>query len=124
MWGTWWVWDARLTSMLILCIFYATYIGISNAFPRKSDGSKPAAVLAIIGLINLPIIKFSVDWWNTLHQPASIFKIDGPSINESMLIPLTIMLFAFLFISSYVIIMNIKTNLVIKKYHSEKIKLD
>ena len=124
MWGTWWVWDARLTSMLILCIFYATYIGISNAFPRKSDGSKPAAVLAIIGLINLPIIKFSVDWWNTLHQPASIFKIDGPSIDDSMLIPLTIMLFAFLFISSYVIIMNIKTNLVIKKYHSEKIKLD
>ena len=62
MWGTWWVWDARLTSMLILCIFYFAYIGISNAFPRKIDGSKPAAILAIVGMINLPIIKFSVDW--------------------------------------------------------------
>ncbi len=123
MWGTWWVWDARLTSMLILSIFYASYIGISNAFPRKTDGSKPAAVLAIIGLINLPIIKFSVDWWNTLHQPASILKFGGPTINEDMLLPLTIMIIAFVFMSSYIILINIKTNLVIKKYYSEKIKL-
>ena len=72
MWGTWWVWDARLTSMLILFFFYLGYMLLSNAFERKIDGSKSASVLAIIGLINLPIIKFSVDWWHTLHQPSSI----------------------------------------------------
>ena len=99
MWGTWWVWDARLTSMLILCIFYFAYIGISNAFPRKIDGSKPAAILAIVGMVNLPIIKFSVDWWNTLHQPASISKLSAPTIDVSMLIPLFIMTAAcFLFL--------------------------
>ncbi len=123
MWGTWWVWDARLTSMLILCIFYVSYIGISNAFTRDIDGSKPASVLAIIGLINLPIIKFSVDWWNTLHQPASILKFDGPSISNEMLVPLAIMIIAFLFMSLFIILMNIKTNLVIKKYNSEIIKM-
>ena len=123
MWGTWWVWDARLTSMLILCIFYFAYIGISNAFPRKIDGSKPAAILAIVGMINLPIIKFSVDWWNTLHQPASIIRFDGPSINQEMLIPLVIMLLGFLFMSIFVILKNIKTNLILKKYQSELIKI-
>ena len=123
MWGTWWVWDARLTSMLILCIFYFAYIGISNAFPRKIDGSKPAAILAIVGMINLPIIKFSVDWWNTLHQPASIIRFDGPSINQEMLIPLVIMLLGFLFMSIFVILINIKTNLIFKKYQSELIKI-
>ena len=123
MWGTWWVWDARLTSMLILCIFYAAYIGISNAFPRKIDGARPAAILSIVGMINLPIIKFSVDWWNTLHQPASILRFDGPSINEHMLLPLIIMLIGFLFVSVYIILINIKTNLILKKYQSEIIKL-
>jgi heme exporter protein C len=123
MWGTWWVWDARLTSMLILCIFYFAYIGISNAFPRKIDGSKPAAILAIVGMVNLPIIKFSVDWWNTLHQPASIIRFDGPSINQEMLLPLIIMLLGFLFMSIFIILINIKTNLIYKKYQSEILKL-
>ena len=123
MWGTWWVWDARLTSMLILCIFYFAYIGISNAFPRKIDGSKPAAILAIVGMVNLPIIKFSVDWWNTLHQPASIIRFDGPSINQEMLLPLVIMLLGFLFMSIFIILINIKTNLIYKKYQSEILKL-
>ena len=123
MWGTWWVWDARLTSMLILCIFYFAYIGISNAFPRKIDGSKPAAILALVGMVNLPIIKFSVDWWNTLHQPASILRFDGPSINQEMLIPLVIMLLGFLFMSIFIILINIKTNLIYKKYQSEILKL-
>ena len=123
MWGTWWVWDARLTSMLILCIFYFAYIGISNAFPRKIDGSKPAAIVAIVGMINLPIIKFSVDWWNTLHQPASIIRFDGPSINQEMLLPLVIMLLGILFMSIFIILINIKTNLIYKKYQSEIIKI-
>ena len=97
MWGTWWVWDARLTSMLVLFFFYLGYILLSNAFERKIDGSKTASVLAIVGLINLPIVKFSVDWWHTLHQPASIIKIGGPSIDDKMLLPLILMIFALSF---------------------------
>ena len=113
--GTWWVWDARLTSMLVLFFFYLGYIILSNAFERKIDGSKSASVLAIIGLINLPIIKFSVDWWHTLHQPSSILKFDGPSINEQMLLPLILMFFGFSIFSLYLIILNVKTKLIEKK---------
>jgi len=113
--GTWWVWDARLTSMLVLFFFYLGYIILSNAFERKIDGSKSASVLALIGLINLPIIKFSVDWWHTLHQPSSILKFDGPSIDEQMLLPLILMFFGFSIFSLYLIIVNIKTKLIQKK---------
>ena len=115
MWGTWWVWDARLTSMLVLFFFYLGYMLLSNAFERKIDGSKTASVLAIVGLINLPIVKFSVDWWHTLHQPASIIKIGGPSIDDKMLLPLIIMIFALSFFSLYMIILNVKTKLIEKK---------
>ena len=115
MWGTWWVWDARLTSMLVLFFFYLSYILLSNAFERKIDGSKTASVLAIVGLINLPIVKFSVDWWHTLHQPASIIKIGGPSIDDKMLLPLILMIFALSFFSLYLIVLNVKTKLIEKK---------
>ena len=115
MWGTWWVWDARLTSMLVLFFFYLGYILLSNAFERKIDGSKTASVLAIVGLINLPIVKFSVDWWHTLHQPASIIKIGGPSIDDKMLLPLILMFFALSFFSLYLIILNVITKLIEKK---------
>ena len=115
MWGTWWVWDARLTSMLVLFFFYLGYILLSNAFERKIDGSKTASVLAIVGLINLPIVKFSVDWWHTLHQPASIIKIGGPSIDDKMLLPLILMSFALSFFSLYLIVLNVKTKLIEKK---------
>ena len=115
MWGTWWVWDARLTSMLVLFFFYLGYILLSNAFERKIDGSKTASVLAIVGLINLPIVKFSVDWWHTLHQPASIIKIGGPSIDDKMLLPLIFMIFALSFFSLYMVILNVKTKLIEKK---------
>ena len=115
MWGTWWVWDARLTSMLILFFFYLGFILLSNAFERKIDGSKTASVLAIIGLINLPIIKFSVDWWHTLHQPSSILRMDGPSIDREMLFPLALMMVGFSLFSLYLIIINVKTMLMEKK---------
>ena len=115
MWGTWWVWDARLTSMLILFFFYLGFILLSNAFERKIDGSKTASVLAIIGLINLPIIKFSVDWWHTLHQPSSILRMDGPSIDKEMLFPLALMMVGFSLFSLYLIIINVKTMLMEKK---------
>ena len=115
MWGTWLVWDAILTSMLVLFFLYLGYILLSNAFERKIDGSKSASVLAIIGVINLPIIKFSVDWWHTLHQPSSILRFDGPSIDNQMLIPLILMITGFSVFSLYIITINVKTKLIEKK---------
>ncbi len=94
-WGVWWVWDARLTSMLILFFFYISHFLLSTGFNKSERGERPAAILALIGCINLPIIKFSVDWWSTLHQPASIFRSEGIAIDISMLIPLIIMFIAF-----------------------------
>jgi heme exporter protein C len=124
MWGTWWVWDARLTSMLILFFFYLGYILLSNAFERKIDGSKSASVLAIVGIINLPIIKFSVDWWHTLHQPSSILRMDGPSIDKEMLLPLTLMMVGFSLFSLFLIIINVKTKLLEKKCEALILKLN
>ena len=97
MWGTWWVWDARLTSVLILFFLYLGYIALSNAFDDPTRGGRAAAVLALVGVVNVPIIKFSVDWWNTLHQPASLTRLDAPAIHASMLIPLLLMAFGFTF---------------------------
>jgi len=95
MWGAYWVWDARLTSFLLLFFLYLGHIALSHAFDDRQRGRRSAAVLAIVGAINLPIIKFSVDWWNTLHQPASIMRLDGPSVDPAMLWPLVIMALAF-----------------------------
>ena len=95
MWGTWWVWDARLTSVLILLFLYLGYIALINAFDESERGGKAASLLALVGAINLPIIKYSVDWWNTLHQPASVFRLDGPAIHSDMLWPLIVMAIAF-----------------------------
>jgi heme exporter protein C len=88
-WGTWWVWDGRLTSMLVLFFLYLGVIALARAFDEPSRGARAAAVLAIFGLINLPIVKFSVEWWNTLHQPASI-TLQGSSIDAAMLYPLLV----------------------------------
>ena len=91
MWGTWWVWDARLTSVLVLFFLYLGHIALTHAFDDQSRGNRAAAVLALVGFINVPIIKFSVDWWSTLHQPASVMRLDGPTIDPSMLWPLLVM---------------------------------
>jgi heme exporter protein C len=96
MWGTWWVWDARLTSVLLLFFLYLGYMALVNAFEDEARGARAAAILAIVGAINLPVIKFSVDWWNTLHQPASVTRLDAPAIHPAMLTPLLIMAGAFL----------------------------
>jgi len=96
MWGTWWVWDARLTSVLLLFFLYLGYMALANAFEDEGRGTRAAAILAIVGAINLPVIKFSVDWWNTLHQPASVTRLDAPAIHPAMLTPLLIMAAAFL----------------------------
>lgn len=88
MWGTYWVWDARLTSVLVLLLLYLGLIALRAAVDDPSRAGRAAAVLTLVGAINLPIVKFSVDWWNTLHQPASVFRMDGPTIDPSMLWPL------------------------------------
>jgi heme exporter protein C len=91
MWGTWWVWDARLTSVLVLFFLYLGYIALVNAFDDPERGARAGSVLALVGVVDLPIIKFSVNWWNTLHQPASILRMGGPTIDPSMLVPLLVM---------------------------------
>lgn len=95
MWGAWWVWDARLTSMLVLFLLYLGYLALRAAIEDEKLAARSGAILAMAGLLNLPIIKFSVDWWNTLHQPASVFRFDGPTIHASKLWPLSVMALAF-----------------------------
>lgn len=94
-WGTYWVWDARLTSELVLLFLFLGYIALAEAFDDRRSGARAAAVLALVGVVNLPIIHFSVEWWNTLHQGASVLKFSRPSIDARMLIPLVIMFAAF-----------------------------
>ncbi|WP_421725949.1 heme ABC transporter permease [Bauldia sp.] len=90
-WGTYWIWDARLTSVLILFLIYLGLIALWRAVEDPSKAARAVSILTLVGTVNLPIIKFSVDWWNTLHQPASVFRLDGPTIHPSMLWPLLIM---------------------------------
>ena len=95
MWGTYWVWDARLTSVLILFLMYLGLIALWNTVEDPSRAARAAAILTLIGALNLPIIKFSVDWWNTLHQPASVMRLGGPTIHPAILTPLLVMTVAF-----------------------------
>jgi heme exporter protein C len=105
MWGTWWVWDARLTSVFVLFLIYLGLIALWQTIEEFGLAARAAAILTLVGVINLPIIKFSVDWWNTLHQPASVFRLGGPTIAASMLWPLLVMAvgFTFLFITLHII---------------------
>ncbi|MDX1711019.1 MAG: heme ABC transporter permease [Rhodovibrionaceae bacterium] len=110
-WGTWWVWDARLTSMLILFFLYLGYIALVNAFEDPERGRKSAAILALVGFINVPIIKYSVDWWNTLHQPASISRIGTPAIHSSMLWPLLLMAVGFMTFYAILLILRVRSEI-------------
>ena len=96
MWGTYWVWDARLTSLLVLFLLYLGLIALWQSIEEPGRAGRAAAILALVGAVNIPIIKFSVDWWNTLHQPASVFRTDGPTIDPSLLTPLFVMGAGFL----------------------------
>ncbi len=111
MWGTWWVWDARLTSVVVLLFLYLGYIALLHAFDEQETGERAATVLALIGAVNLPVIKFSVDWWNTLHQPASILRFGGPSIDPAMLLPLMLMAGGFTLLFAYLVIIRMQTEL-------------
>lgn len=95
MWGAWWVWDARLTSVLVLLLFYVGYMALRASIDDEQKAGRAAAVLALVGLINLPIVKFSVDWWNTLHQPASLLRAGGTSLDPAYLTPLLTMMAAY-----------------------------
>ena len=97
MWGAWWVWDARLTSVLVLFLLFVGYMALRSALDDEAKAARAAAILALVGLINLPIVKFSVDWWNSLHQGESIFRPGGPTIAPVFLIPLALMSFGYLF---------------------------
>ena len=111
-WGTWWAWDARITSMLILALFYLMYILAWRIYEDKNQVNKITSLIAIIGLINVPIIKFSVDWWATLHQPASVNLLSETTIHPSMLIPLIIMTAAFALFSLLIFLMKYNTELI------------
>ena len=121
-WGTWWAWDARITSMIVLCIFYILLILSHKLIEQEDKANKVSNIIAIIGLINVPIIKYSVDWWNTLHQPASI-KLDGTStIHSSMLLPLMLMLLVLLLYCALILLMKYKTEIIrIKKKNIKRI---
>jgi heme exporter protein C len=108
MWGTWWVWDARLTSMFVLFLLYIGYMAIWQAIDEPHRAAMIARIVALVGFVNIPIVKFSVDWWNSLHQPASVFRMGGPTIAASMLWPLLVMglAYSFLFLALHLTAMR------------------
>ena len=119
-WGVWWVWDARLTSMLILFCFYLAYILTWKFVNDFEKANKISSIIAIIGLLNLPVIKYSVNWWNTLHQPSSITLTSAPTIHYKMLIPLIIMLLGFVIFSLIIFLMKYKTEIMKFKLNKKK----
>ena len=121
-WGIWWVWDARLTSMFILLCFYIAYILSWKLIYNFEKANKVSSIISIIGLYNLPIIKYSVDWWNTLHQPSSITLTSAPTIHHTMLIPLIIMMFGFTIYSLIIFLMRYKIEIIKFKLKKKNIK--
>lgn len=115
MWGTWWVWDARLTSVLILFFLYVGYIALSDNYGHQERGKKICAVMALVGFVNIPIIRFSVEWWNTLHQPASLIRAGGVAIDGSMLVPLLSMGLGFTLLYIVLLMVRVKTALLEQK---------
>lgn len=115
MWGTWWVWDARLTSVLILLFLYLGYLALVSAFDNPDRGLTAGAILLLVGAVNLPIIKFSVDWWNTLHQPASVVRMDGPTMPAEMLAPLLVMFAALAALFTALVLIRTHTEILRRK---------
>jgi heme exporter protein C len=112
MWGTWWVWDARLTSTLVLLFLYFGYMALRAAIDDENRADRASALLAIIGVINIPIIKYSVEWWNTLHQPATISKLGKPAMEPSMLVPLLVMWLGFTFFFLAVVMVRTRAEII------------
>ncbi|WP_018693191.1 heme ABC transporter permease [Algicola sagamiensis] len=122
MWGTWWEWDARLTSELILFFQYIGIIALYHAFEDKQQGAKIVGILAIVGVINLPIIHFSVEWWQTLHQGASITKLEKPSVDTSLLWPLLLNILGFAFFFASLVCMRLRTEILSREQHRPWVK--
>jgi heme exporter protein C len=118
MWGTWWVWDARLTSELILLFLYLGIIALHNAIEDKRTAARATAILALVGVVNIPIIHYSVEWWNTLHQGPTVTKFDAPSIHPSMLIPLLLMALAFKLYYLAVVLMRARVEVLERERNS------
>jgi heme exporter protein C len=117
MWGTYWAWDARLTSMLILLFLYLGYIAVWETIEDKARAARLAAVVALVGAVNVPIVKFSVDWWSSLHQPASVIRAGGPSIHASMLAPLLVMAGAYLLAYLALLVAGMGNELLARRLH-------
>jgi heme exporter protein C len=115
MWGTWWIWDARLTSVLVLLFLYLGYIALTDAFDDEQKGLNAGAVLLLAGAVNVPVIKFSVDWWNTLHQPASILRAGGPTVDGAMLLPLFLMAGGFTALFTALACLRLETEILRRK---------
>ncbi|MEZ5871387.1 MAG: heme ABC transporter permease [Nitratireductor sp.] len=118
MWGTWWVWDARLTSVLVLFIIYMGLIALSKAIEEPSAAARALAIVTLVGFINIPIIKFSVDWWNTLHQPASVSKLGRPTMDPSFLYPLLLMALAYTLLFLVLHLMNMRNEILRRRVRS------
>ena len=123
MWGTWWVWDARLTSELILFFIYIAIIILYNSFDDNRKGARAANILAIIGFINIPIIHFSVEWWNTLHQGPTVMKFSAPSISNEMLFPLLYTAVGFTFYFFAALLLSARNILIAREKNSQWTKL-
>ncbi len=122
MWGAWWVWDARLTSELILLFLYLGYIALQDALSDRRAAARAGAVLALVGSVNIPIIHYSVEWWNTLHQGPTVTKLDTPSIHLSMLIPLLIMAVAFMLYFFGGLLYGARTEILAHEQHAQWVK--
>ncbi|MDC7684985.1 heme ABC transporter permease [Asticcacaulis sp. BYS171W] len=123
MWGTWWEWDGRMTSVLVLFLFYIGYMALHASIEDETRAAKSTAILALIGLVNLPIIKFSVDWWNTLHQGASVFRADGPTVAPAMLWPLLIMALAYHLLFVWLWLVRIDCEILSRKYNGLRARI-
>ncbi len=123
MWGTWWQWDGRMTSVLVLFLLYVAYMAIHAAIEDETRAAKSAAILAMVGLVNLPIIKFSVDWWNTLHQGASILRAGGPTISTEMRWPLYVMLAAYVGLFVWLVLVRIDGEILKRRARAMAIRL-
>ena len=121
MWGAWWVWDARLTSMFVLMLLYIGYIALWQSIEEPARAAMIARIVALVGFINIPIIKFSVDWWNSLHQPASVFRMGGPTIDRSMLWPLLVMGLAYTFLFLALHLVSIRSEITARKLRNLRI---
>ena len=122
MWGTWWVWDARLTSVLVLFFLYLGYLALLHAFDDRQRGFRAAGILALVGWVNVPIIKFSVDWWNTLHQPASVFRLGGPTMSAVYLWPLLAMALAYTLLFAMLLTLRMRAALIERKIETLRLQ--